>query len=216
MLLLAACGDSVSTPPDGSSSKDGGLGSCFDTDGGGHFFIAGNVLPEESAGGCVLDSDGALLISPGTFNVEAEVGGGYEVFPLYVNQLMHDARVRSAEVVIRDSRGSPIALSGLPNPFSVPTETLVLAGDEGVGAIEAIPDAYRQRLAASGRDEGTIVIAVSVQVETDVGSMCTTGEWTWAVELCAGDCLFECVDPDMPDDYGCTPGQDSVSPGCLP
>lgn len=187
------------------------------------FFIAGNVLPQgESGSSCSVDTGGTLAVPNGRFNIEH--GTAYKVFPLYTNQLQgsrnplgadpNGIHVKRAEITIRDTSGEAIGFGGdRSNPFSVATATFVPSGEQAVGGIVAIPEAYRQALFDQGRAGQTIVVGIKAITETNGDQKIGTEEWRWPLDLCAGDCLFECDETGTMTEGEttcCTPGQDQV------
>ena len=200
------------------------LAACVDHDASA-FFISGHVAP--AMGECSLEP-GNPLVSRGVFNVESRFG--YFVFPLYNNQLRNrgsDAPLRSdpngvlvtsAEIELRDAANVAIDFGGIPNPFSVPTSDFVPSTDsanlpaQAVGNVLVIPPAYADALAGMFADESVVIASIKVFGETTGGVDVESDEWLWPIDVCKGDCLFECLPPDATADEVecCTPGQDAT------
>jgi len=212
------------------------LFGCVEDD-GPSFYIGGNLTAEEMEGECHYETDNDLLLR-GAMNVE--LGSSYHVFPLYSNQLVNRSStaplmadpngvmVTEAEVEIRNAGNEPIAMGGLPNPFTIPVSTFVPSGaDSGElgqapGTIRAIPAAYvdfiyDNLLGGDGGDPGAqavVIVAIKVFGETTGDVDVESDEWLWPIDVCRGSCLTACAPTDAASGdtpINCTPFQDGVT-----
>jgi hypothetical protein len=205
------------------------LAGCV-ADDGPAFFISDVIAPDDD---CIYSVENVKLLR-GTFN--AEFGGEYSLAPILNSQLVGrggDAPLRAdpnnilltgAVVELQDASGAPLAFGGLPNPFTVSVASFVESSDgtapsQSVGAIQVIPPAYAAGLDAMLGDDPLALMVVVVQVEmfgeTVGGVDVEAAPWSWPIDVCQGQCLFECVAAgvDVGDDVNtCTCGQDSVCP----
>lgn len=186
-------------------------------------YIEANIIPEQQDVGCSVTSDGTPLTS-GYYNLDYPAG--YRIFPLYRNQLLSRATdvradpngvlIQGAEVTLTDQAGTPLALAGVPNPFTIAASTFIHSGDVGqpgqaVGELEVIPDAYRSALIAAGA-AGTILAKVKIFGRTSGNIDIQAGDWQWPINLCRDTCLFQCLGPDETTEVlACSPGQDFTS-----
>lgn len=195
--------------------------------------LAGPLEPDDE---CVYDSSSAFLTG-GVLDV-APGRVSYTVTALAFNQLinlgssgatappMADPNVitvQEAQVELRDVQGNPLALAGLPNPFTVPATGFIPSSDgtdpgTGLTTIEVIPPLYGEALRGAA---GSRIIAVVRALGVTAGDAdVLSPELLWPIELCAG-CLFACqrAGEDGPVCLpSCRPGQDelTITPGaCL-
>ncbi len=200
-------------------------------------FIEGVIPPMKEDDGCTWDpSTTSVLLSPGLFNVEADLILGtaapYTTVLAVNSQLQprggsgrsetNGVQVERAEVTIRSLSGDAIDFGGLPNPFSIPTTGYIPPSSdptqpgESAVSVVAIPGDYAIRLAAM-RDGGgnllfTQVLASIRLVGKTLGHIdIETGEWDWPITLCDGLCLFQCATADDTRSFSCLPGQDGRS-----
>ena len=201
------------------------LGACAPGNSG--LIITGVVAPNDS---CVLDISNPN-VSLGVLDTATTPRVEYTLHPRLANQLinlgqsgttgvpMADPNVmnlREAQVELRDVADQPLALPGLPNPYTVPASGFIPSSDgttigEGIGTIQIIPPIYGEAM----RDlAGSRIVAVVQAIGVTAGNAeVISPPFHWPIELCSG-CLFACVMDDegvaqcMPS---CFAGQDDLT-----
>lgn len=196
--------------------------------------VIGNVVAADDQ--CTFTPTGAAQLG-GVFDVGIP-NNSYEATFRFVNQLLNlsqtgssgfpvmsdpnQIQVQSLEVELRDIGQTPLALAGLPNPFTIPVGgVLVPSGDgemagESLGSARIIPAAYTAELAAVAGADAIIIVAVTA-IGTSLGDAeVVSTEFIFPIELCSG-CLTAC----LMDDEGmplcvptCRPGQDEIHIAC--
>lgn len=171
---------------------------------GPSIFITGNVAPDDM---CLYKESNALVLRA-VFDV-SRPDKHYLFVPKYSNQMLHREstgplradpngfQVQGAEITLVDQGGQPITFGGLPNPFTVMAGDYVPPGTTtgpgvGIGAIDAIPQAYGDAMQSAVGDSGTISAVVSVFGETNGGYSVDGIEYHLPIDLCAG-CLRICL-----------------------
>jgi len=157
---------------------------------------------------CIVTSDATALIAPTGF-VDAGLATNYVIYPLVGNQLSArgDARqskaesnrvmIQGAEIELLEPTGSPIALGGVGNPYSVLATGTVdpSSGSDatyGVTEVEVLPPAvlaaYRsQVLAPKGIGASRTVHArIRIFGMTLGNTEVETGEFTYPINVCYG------------------------------
>lgn len=199
------------------------IGGCAPGNPG--LIIGGVLAPDDS---CGYDPSGAgvhtgrLDVAPGrveytvtalVFNNLLNLGNAGTGVPMADPNIIN---IRQAEIELRDVQDNPLALDGLPNPFTVPASGVIASGDgseagAGIATFDAIPSIYGAAL--RGAAGSRIVAVLRVIGVTAGGSEIRSGELFWPIDLCEG-CLFACIvteEDEMLCQPSCTPGQDSLT-----
>jgi len=196
--------------------------------------VIGNVIDPDDQ--CIIASAGAARTS-GVLDVGIP-GNRYDAAFRYINQLVNlsqtgtsgipimadpnSIHVQSVEVELRDIGNVPLALAGLPNPFTIPAGSIVvpsgdgMSGGESLGSAQIIPAAYVGELAAVAGTDGQVVVAVTAIGTTLGGAEVVSNPFIFPIQLCSG-CLTACLmDAEgMPIcSPTCRPGQDTLHIAC--
>lgn len=204
------------------------LCGCVDNDGPA-VFISGNLSPTDA---CEY-APGNAFVAEGALNVDRAVA--YFIHPEYNGQLRSrgsDAPLRAdpngmqiegAEIELQSAAGDALSLAGLPNPFVVPVSTYIASTPDpsstskSAGSIQAVPPPYVTALrdvVGPGCGDVQVVLAKVRVFGTTIGGVdVESGDWSWPITLCRGDCLVACsTDPAVADVEStcCGYGQDGL------
>lgn len=189
-------------------------------------YISHNVVPDEN---CTVEPDNVIRLG-GYFNVEKQQTG-YRLFPVYNSNLRNRGsasqadpniiQITRARIRLMDESLTLLALNGVASEYDlvttgfIPSTQSSAAAQQAVGSITAIPQNYGPALTdyLGGDTLRTIVVGVTVFGETIGDLDLESEEWTWPLQICSGDCLQVCIDPDaMEMQTTCTPYQDENTP----
>ena len=205
------------------------LGGCADDGVSAHVICA--IEPEVEDNVCTYDVAGDTCLLSGVMNVAAtgyyrqnlRVESGLKPRVRDVPPQSETARIalQSAKVELRSTRGERIDFErpDLPNPYRVTATGFIPPGGVGASSVTLIAPNYAAALAAKLQLQGgslQIVIAVTLDGETDGQTSVSSGEFVWPVTLI--NVSSDPVDNDCRKVESCAGsfGQDNFATACRP
>ena len=203
------------------------LGGCADDGVSAHVICA--IEPEVEDNVCTYDATGDTCLLSGVMNLAAtgyyrqslRVESGLKARARDVPPQSETARIalQSAKVELRSAAGARINFMNdmLPNPYRVTATGYIPPRGVGASSVTLIAPNYAAALAQQLRNGSTqIVIAVTLEGETDGQTDVSTGEFVWPVTLIHVSSDPAQNDCQMMDSCAGSFGQDAFATACRP